>query len=50
MKFAQVTGGLVLAEPGSGAVLPVQVGSVFDSVKDLKNRLTGRVEDSLKMS
>ena len=36
-----MTGALVLAEPESGGVLPVKLGSVFDSVKDLKNRLTG---------
>ena len=39
-----MTGALVLAEPGSGGVLPVKLGSVFDSVKDLKNRLTGKIQ------
>ena len=38
----QVTGALVLVEPTSGSILPVKLGSgVLDSVKDLKNRLTG---------
>ena len=42
-----MTGALVLAEPGSGGVLPVKLGSVFDSVKDLKNRLTGKIQHDL---
>jgi hypothetical protein len=31
----------VLVEPTSGTILPVSFNSIFDSVLDLKNRLTG---------
>jgi hypothetical protein len=37
----QVTGNLLLVEPQSGTLLPVSFNSIFDSVVDLKNRLTG---------
>jgi len=39
----EVTGSLVLAEPGSGGVIPVKLGgTVLDSVKELKQRFTGQ--------
>ncbi len=31
----------MLVEPQSGTLLPVSFNSIFDSVVDLKNRLTG---------
>ena len=48
----EVTGNLVLAEPDSGTVIPVTTNNIVDTVKDLKNRLTGRApkeEKSLRM-
>ena len=48
----EVTGNLVLAEPDSGTVIPVTTNTIVDTVKDLKNRLTGRApreEKSLRM-
>ena len=39
----EVTNNLVLAEPDSGTIIPITMSSVFDSVKDLKDRLTGKV-------
>ena len=43
--YDEVTGNLVLVDPDSGTVLPVPMNTVYDSVKDLKNRLTGRKEE-----
>ena len=43
-----MTGNLVLAEPSTGTVLPVPMNTVYDSVQDLKNRLTGRKETQEK--
>ena len=46
----KVTGALVLVEPTSGSILPVKLGSgVLDSVKDLKNRLTGIERAAMEM-
>ena len=48
----EVTGKLVLAEPDTGTVLPITTNNIVDTVKDMKNRLTGRApreEKSLRM-
>lgn len=40
--YDEVTGALVLAEPDSGTVLPITINTIYDSVRDLKDRMTGK--------
>ena len=48
----EVTNNLVLAEPDTGTVIPITMNTVIDTVKDMKDRLTGRApkeEKSMRM-
>ena len=48
----EVSGKLVLAEPHTGTVLPITTNNIVDTVKDMKDRLTGRApreEKALRM-
>eukprot|EP00092_Neocalanus_flemingeri_P037789 GFUD01041137.1.p1 GENE.GFUD01041137.1~~GFUD01041137.1.p1 ORF type:complete len:1900 (+),score=456.60 GFUD01041137.1:60-5702(+) len=40
--YDEVTGALVLAEPDTGTVLPITLNTIYDSVRDLKDRMTGK--------
>merc|ERR1719369_678216 len=40
--YDEVTGALVLADPESGTVLPITINTIYDSVRDLKDRMTGK--------
>ena len=49
----EVTNNLILAEPDTGTVIPITMNSVIDSVRDMRDRLTGKAakkeEKSLRM-
>ena len=46
--YDEVTGGLVLAEPDTGAVLPLSLNTIYDTVREMKDRITGRAEQQEK--
>ena len=45
----EVTNNLVLAEPDTGIVIPITMpNNIIDTVKDMKDKLTGKVNKDVK--